>query len=481
MNCTMKAVFRLKVRKFDIFVLPILVLILIFSLDANAEGTEQEIPKQAGGAFREFMKKIGGELNYNEQLYRDYFSEDEGFRATIFPFGRSLERLFADLENPRVLVNLDTSNNGYVHISFTPLNNQLQIISSNDSGRGNGGYNDFIIVDDFALSRKPRIKYAEVGLCTACHQSGNLIFPRGISWSESRPEIYKKSNSFWLKEGKRPHPIAVNLASSSLQVWSYDRVLRVQAERFVPRQQIRNACPDNLDCRSEILIAALSKNYDMNRLQKFFLQENNRVKSFHIASDLLSTRDESIENVQEKYQFPFSIGEDPLFPRLSNNSGAANLDIRFVRELAIPNDVKFTRNYNLSDSQIRHLFSNRKVQQFLKTRWPMQRSEVNYLVSLYEQDSQLSTLPYLNTESEIRQSLNNAEAVYNKYCISCHDPAGGPATAISFSEVDQFVGLANKHRNSFNLVNLRIMPPAESPQMSESERVILLRYLQEKK
>ncbi len=438
-----------------------------------AANDSQTIPPEAGSAFREFMQKIGGKIKYDENLFRGSF-EDYGFRAAIFPFGRSLERNFADKLNPRILVNLDTSDGGYVHVAFTPLNNQLQIIASNDSGRGNGGFNDFIVVDDFVPGKNPKIRYAPQGLCTACHQGGNLIFPEGQSWNESQSETYKNAR---FNSKYKIHPTAIKAGESSLQVWSYDRVIRQQSDRFTARQFFRNICPRNLECRIEILKAALSEKYDISKINQILSQPNSL--TFSIGSDLLSDRVASEENIQEQFKFPFLEKEDPLFPRFKPVRNLT-LTLADIKQRAIVRDISPNRNLRISDEQIQQLFATSVVKAFVNARWPLQLSEAEKMISDFLTDSRLMDVSWaVKTETEISKPLTDPVAIFSRYCSTCHE-VGAAATAIDFSEIETFVGVANKHRNSLELMERRLMPPPDALQMKESERTLLLNYLNRK-
>ena len=82
-------------------------------------------------------------------------------------------------------------------------------------------------------------------------------------------------------------------------------------------------------------------------------------------------------------------------------------------------------------------------------------------------------------ETEISKPLTDPVAIFSRYCSTCHE-VGAAATAIDFSEIETFVGVANKHRNSLELMERRLMPPPDALQMKESERTLLLNYLNRK-
>ena len=161
-------------------------------LSAPVYGSETPLPPQVGPTFKKFVQDQGGSLDFNPSLF-SLESNRAKLRHSValVPFGRSLERKFSDDILPRALISfgvidnpeVTTPVNGYVLIGYTAYNNQLQIIASNNTGRGNGGYNDFILVDDYAEGKKARVSYPNGGLCLACHQGGNLIFPEA-SWEE---------------------------------------------------------------------------------------------------------------------------------------------------------------------------------------------------------------------------------------------------------------------------------------------------------
>jgi hypothetical protein len=435
------------------------------------------MPKSIGKTFREFSQRIGGALKYDENLFSGYFTAADEYATSIFPVGRSLERKISNRENPRIIVQIRyaPSFEEHVHIAFTPRNNQLQIIASNPSGRGNGGYNDFIIVDNFAPGQTPVISSPPAGVCTACHQSGSLIFST-FPWSEELHDYYAQDPSGF---DRPPHPAAIIASKCNLTVADLHPVLRTNVIRFVHRQKIRNICPKNAACRIEIAKAALSKNYDISVVNRLLAGETEKWL-YDIAEDELSSGPDASESSVGELVFPFEAKEDPLFPRyrLPGDLRPLTLSLGEIIEYAIAEDVEKNPQAILDDTQINKLLALSSVQYFISTHWPLQRSEVNHLFLSYLQDPNLNKLPKGQQEVEVAESQRSPRDIFLIYCSSCHLTPGGPAPGIDFDQAKAYVGTVNPGRTALNLIKRKLMPPPDALQMTENERRVILEYLQ---
>lgn len=155
--------------------------------------TGEEILKDPTFGFftKDFIQKIGLNPTYSDQLFIDKFArfQNPNTRATILgsviPTGRSLERNFADEKNPRVISGIFE----HLFFGFTPLNDQIQVLSFNPSPKNGEQAIDFLLINDFAEGRNASFSKPERGVCLACHQRSGPIFS-AIPWNEvARPRF----------------------------------------------------------------------------------------------------------------------------------------------------------------------------------------------------------------------------------------------------------------------------------------------------
>ena len=147
--------------------------------------------------FNQFLAKLA---DYSGQ--KMFNSDSSGLKMIIFPMGRSLQRNAAVeglkqefsfepfFRYPRVVVGVDEEpsyENSIVlnlknkfYVGFNERAQILEVISYNDD---EGRY-EYQVVRDYNAAQKPRVIYANRGLCLSCHQNQTPIFSRG-PWSES--------------------------------------------------------------------------------------------------------------------------------------------------------------------------------------------------------------------------------------------------------------------------------------------------------
>lgn len=216
-------------------------------------GIEYEVPYPFEAFLSVLRKRLPAKSDQRSQ----------SFSTVLIPVGRSLTRAAARPEYfryPRIVLAVNNqSDNRYLtrdrlFVGYQEKAEKIEVISYNElSGRF-----EFQVVEDYAIGRKPIVKYANRTLCMSCHQNGAAIFPR-INWSETNfdPQIAKRIGSY----NKRYHGIGTssihgdagridaatdrsNLFSAYQQVWQHGCA-------------VPNDRPSGLGCRAAVFQAML--------------------------------------------------------------------------------------------------------------------------------------------------------------------------------------------------------------------------------
>lgn len=148
------------------------------------------------------------------------------FAAAIVPYGRSLERRSTDEAFPRLLVTyaLDGIPKGWrnrIFIGYTPRLDQLEIIAPNETGRGNGGYADYLVVKDFRPGVTPTLVKPNGFICNACHKADVPLIGENLWSDEIQTRHYLCTQDGYGCDGRDP---AVK-PDSGLDPSLYDMVL----------------------------------------------------------------------------------------------------------------------------------------------------------------------------------------------------------------------------------------------------------------
>ncbi len=471
---------------------------------------KSNLDPRIGPTFREFLNRLGGSIEFNEKLFsREFLGSESQSPMTAFPFGRSLERHVANQDYPRTMLFYSIKNEneehdlalelekenrveisqlmpltdekrvhnnlkaGYVIIAYTPINKQLQIISANNYGRGNGGFNDFIVVDDFAPNMNPKIVYPQGGLCMACHQNSQLIFPKA-PWNERVDNFKKYQNS--------DNALQRTFSERIPDAYSFDLKLRSENQVLAIKQLIHQACPNDVKCRGEIVKLGLELKKDYSKLKQFFKTPNN-AKSLHIANDELTERITSNFNIQEKLIFPFAADEDPLFPR-QNIANFFTLNIKENPDEVLANLKNYAIIKDAPAMQLEKDRANEIVDQltesdYFQSHWPLKLSDFqkfyNATQKIPEISDERSQIVTNNTERN-KPKLDSRTVFYQR-CYSCHYQNGGPAPELDFNMLKNYKGKANSSRTAKKLIELNIMPPISEGELSKEEKEVLLDYL----
>ncbi len=466
----------------------------------------QSLDPRIGPTFREFLKRLDGRIDFDSALFDPEFLKSPNDSPTVaFPFGRSLERHVANRAYPRIIVNykVDQSSrfqviedeedirlgksqqlpphqpqeliqakleDGYVIYAYTPINKQLQIIASNQLGTGNGGFNDFIVVENFAPNEMAEIKYPQAGVCTACHQNSNLIFPEQ-PWNEPLRDFKEFKNS--------DNALMQKIQHRASEIFMFDIRLRSSSTTLGLKQQIKQACPQDINCRLEILKISLGLVNNSQKLKSFFAHHEINQSSLKIGSDVLSERTASKTNIQTLLKFPFIEKEDPLFIRKSSHHFFSINP--YATEAEILANIK---HYGLIEDdiiipydpvQLLRALSPLAQTDLLLTNWPLKRSFIN---QLYNQKISLNQYPSQTKElsEELSYNPETALQVFNRRCYACHYQ-NGPAPYLNFDGLKNYKGQANSQRTAQHLIEKNIMPPRDEGSLTAKEKKLLLDYL----
>lgn len=122
----------------------------------------------------------------------------EGYRgplkAVLHPIGRSLHRHAAAphyFRYPRAVIAVDAESappagdagmmlKDRLYLGYQPASESIELIAYNEAA----GRFEFQVVTDYREGGRPRVTYADRGLCVACHHNQSVIYPGG-PWADS--------------------------------------------------------------------------------------------------------------------------------------------------------------------------------------------------------------------------------------------------------------------------------------------------------
>jgi hypothetical protein len=216
--------------------------------------------------FASVQTALGGTIPFPAEKLVDALlalAPDSSVDAAIFPHGRSLERSITDFREPRTLMLWkDTAGVApyRLFVGYTPNAQELEVIAWSWPKR----QFDFLLVQDYADGKTPRVVAPPRELCMACHQSGGPIFAVA-PWNEStlnstiQAQVVAQAedglSTYLLHLPSNDTRIRVNPAVLDFQVRESTSALQEQA-------LCANACGGDLECRKGILLAALLDTID---------------------------------------------------------------------------------------------------------------------------------------------------------------------------------------------------------------------------
>jgi hypothetical protein len=310
----------------------------LFAVDRD-DGHRHEVPFP----FSKLLARIDRDLPRNA-------SGDSTLRKVLIPLGRSLQRHAAApayFKSPRVVVAVDSEPVAWsvkgrpylkdrLFLGYQAAANIVEVISYNERA----GRFEFQIVTDYASGRRPRVRYANRGLCMSCHQNGGPIFPT-VNWSETNlnPSIAERllaeAEAFHGVQAHARHalPALFDTATNRANLFSLYQLLWQQGCRAARRDH-------SIRCRAGALTAMLRHRLgafsvidaDNSLVREYFLPilEHNRQQSW--PDGLLLPN----PNIPDRRPFSMPTPDavpaafDPLRPRsaLATWSPRNSLDIR---------------------------------------------------------------------------------------------------------------------------------------------------------
>jgi hypothetical protein len=184
------------------------------------------------------------------------------FKQTLYPLGRSLHRHAAApdyFKFPRAVGAVDTEpdpdpgTSGFMlkdrlYIGYQPVTESIEVISYNEGA----GRFEYQVVSDYRDGGVPEVRYANRGVCTACHHNQALIFAVQ-PWDESNSNIKvaallkAEADSFYGAPAQVGFEIPESIDKST------DRANLFAAHQFAWRV----GCAESIACRRDGLIAVL--------------------------------------------------------------------------------------------------------------------------------------------------------------------------------------------------------------------------------
>lgn len=487
------------------FSLCLLCATLIFVSPNNSWG--QAYP-QVKSDFEIFLEKLGGSIPFPPEkiLQQLQYGSAFGPHADVFPMGRSLERSKTDYEYPRSLVSWRPQGlwGALVYFAYTPLKNQLEIISYNR----NTNQNEFQILEDYRMGGNPKLIQPPRGLCTACHQGGNLIFPKS-PWSESFAGIKNINGDPNALNEIQEHfrlikdpfarfvlfPNGATSVTPRIQPEFYERDVLAANSLKESREACNSLCGKDLNCRKKILtIFVMTK--DVNFFSKFSQESGYKWETrLHAGGPSLVVKETDsnllnrnpVEGGQEIKPGP---GFDPLTPRkvkVSNQSTVLGLS----QNCGFFGEVE-TEKY--SYSELLQLLDSPEISNLLARNWFPDIPSINKALKAAKEatatgskdqaqavivDSQDNIITQPELLDQNRAALPPQQAVI-RYCASCHYGAESLAPTLPLTNsslLNLYKGTAGRKVES--LLANKIMPPADSDQPTEKERQLILRWLKE--
>lgn len=310
-----------------------------------------------------FVQKLGGKIPFPpEELVKQI--EAQGGSVTgyaIFPNGRSLERKVTSYSQPRTVftVTMGPLSGGIaadpskvIFIAYTPGNRQLQII-----GAGKSKPFDFRVVNDYQTGNvNPKPDPApNIGLCLACHQNGEAIFPK-FPWSETQnnPRILNKLlhqpnlDSFAKfalnREGNNATTHGPNFVDGEMA--PTDLASRLEPTNI--SALCRNICGGSIACRRALLSSAvLSTALDLKYYSNEKLIKIADILDRSLRRDLILESDALLED-RDSFGNEGNIqtgnGNDPLLPRVGipqfrENNGALEDSLTAAHDLKLTSSI----------------------------------------------------------------------------------------------------------------------------------------------
>jgi hypothetical protein len=184
------------------------------------------------------------------------------FKQTLYPLGRSLHRHAAApdyFKFPRAVGAVDTEPDpdpgtsglmlkDRLYIGYQPVTESIEVISYNEGA----GRFEYQVVSDYRDGGAPEVRYADRGVCTACHHNQALIFAVQ-PWDESNSNIKvaallkAEADSFYGAPAQVGFEIPESIDKST------DRANLFAAHQFAWRV----GCAESIACRRDGLITVL--------------------------------------------------------------------------------------------------------------------------------------------------------------------------------------------------------------------------------